>query len=111
MVDHVYGLVGCEEGDEGPVAEEAQVAVVGYNVDGAVPGYLGWRGLAGPDVVIGTDVAAVEADARSETEHSVPGGGIDVVEEGKGYGFWRDDDARGRAGVFFLFFEVLEVVF
>jgi hypothetical protein len=111
MVDYVYGLVGGEEGDDSAIAEKAQVAVIGYDVNGTVPGYLGRGGLAGADVVVGADVAAVETYSGAETEHEVPGGGIDVVEECEGYGFWRDGDGRGRVGVFFFVLEVWKFVF
>ena len=39
-----------------------------------VPGDLGWRGGAGPDVVDGADVAAVKAEARTCPEHVSVGG-------------------------------------
>ena len=38
-------------------------------MDGCVPGDLGGRGCAGPYVVDGADVAAVEAKAGTGAEH------------------------------------------
>lgn len=68
------GLGGGEQADGGAVAEEAQVAVVGDDVDGgAAPGGLVGGCLARPDVVDGADVAAVEADAGPRPEHVPPG--------------------------------------
>lgn len=78
----VDGLGRREEADDGAVAEEAQVAVIGHDVHGAVPRHLRGRGLAGPDVVVGADVAAVKADARSAPEHLLPGRGVDAVQQG-----------------------------
>lgn len=69
VVDHVYGFGGCEQGDAGAIAEEAEVAVVGYDVNGGVPGDLGGGGGAGADVVHCADVATVEAEARAGVEH------------------------------------------
>lgn len=92
MADHGGGLRRGEEADGGAVAEEAQVAVVGDDVDGAAaPGGLGLggRGLAHADVVDGADVAAVEADAGAVLEHVLPGGvdgGGGPPEEGFGEG-------------------------
>jgi len=84
VVDDVGGLGGGEEAKGGAVAEEAQVAVVGDDVDGGVPRDLGGRRGAGADVVDGADVAAVEADARAGAEHAEPGGGVGFVEDGEG---------------------------
>ena len=74
MVDYVCWLGGGEEGGAAAVAEETEVAVVGYDVDGSVPGDLGGGAAAGADVVDGADVAAVEAEARAELEHAFVGG-------------------------------------
>ena len=41
MVDDFHWLRGRQERDAGPVAEEAEVAVVCHDVDGAVPRHLG----------------------------------------------------------------------
>lgn len=73
VVDDVDGFGGCEQRGAGAVAEEAQVAVVGDDVHGRVPGYLrGGRG-SWSHVVHRADVAAVEAQARSRAEHSFVG--------------------------------------
>lgn len=40
MGDDFGGVVGGEEGEDLAVGEEAEVAVVGYDVDGGVPGAL-----------------------------------------------------------------------
>lgn len=66
MADHRAGLPCSQQAYGGAVAEEAQVAVVGDDVDGAAsPGGLVGGRLAHADVVDGADVAAVEADARA----------------------------------------------
>lgn len=96
VVDDVGGLDGREQADGGAVAEEAQVPVVGDDVHGAGPGYLGDGGLARADVVVGADVAAVEADAGPEAEHLLPGGGVEAVEEGGGEA---RDWVRGKGGM------------
>ena len=67
--DYVLGFRGREEGDAGAVAVEAEVAVVGHYVDRGVPGYLGWGGGAGADVVDCADVDAGEAEAGALVEH------------------------------------------
>lgn len=86
VVHHVGGLGHRQEGDAGAVAEEAEVAVVGHDVHGAVPGRGVRRRLAGAHVVHRGDVAAAEADAGPEAEHALPGGGVEgrEVEEGGG---------------------------
>jgi hypothetical protein len=74
---HVFGVQvghdvgrfrGCQEGDACSVAQEAEIAVVCYDVDGRVPGYTGGRGLAGTCVVYGTDVTSIEPDAWAALE-------------------------------------------
>ena len=72
VLDYVCGFSGAEETDDGSVSEEAEVSVVSYNMHGTVPGYLVWRCLAWSDVVDCADVATIEADPGSETEHQVP---------------------------------------
>ena len=69
VMHHVHGLGGGEEANARAVAEEAQVAVVGDDMDGAVPGRLHGGGGAGADVVDGGYVAAVKADAGAGAEH------------------------------------------
>lgn len=69
VVHDVDGFGGCEEGDAGAVAEEAEVAVVRDDVHGGVPGDGGGGGGAGPDVVDGADVDAAEAEAGAVLEH------------------------------------------
>ena len=77
---------------------------------GAVPGDLGGRSLARPDVVVGADIAAVEADTGAKSEHTVPGRGVDVLEEGEGYNSWGGGKGRcGRAFFFFLWRDIWEV--
>ena len=71
--DDFEGLGSGEQGDAGAVAVEAEVAVVGDNVDGRVPGDLRWCTGTWTDVVDGTDVDAVEAEAWSEVEHGEVG--------------------------------------
>ena len=66
-----------QHADGGAVAEEAEVAVVGHDVDGAVPGDVVGVGDAGADVVDGGDVAAVEADSGPVAPHLLPGGGVE----------------------------------
>lgn len=73
VVHDVDGLGGGEQRGAGAVAEEAQVAVVGHDVDGGVPGDLGGGRRAGADVVDGADVAAIEAEARAGAEHGFVG--------------------------------------
>ncbi len=73
VVHDVDGLSGGEQRGAGAVAEEAQVAVVGHDVDGGVPGDLGGGRGAGADVVDGADVAAIEAEARAGAEHGFVG--------------------------------------
>lgn len=86
MVDDIDGLGGGEERDAGAVAEEAQVAVVGYYVDGGVPGDGGGGGGAGADVVDGADVDAGETEAGAVVEHAEVGGVLGREGEGEGYG-------------------------
>ncbi|KAJ6442638.1 LOW QUALITY PROTEIN: hypothetical protein O9K51_03813 [Purpureocillium lavendulum] len=75
VVDDVARRVRGEQADAGAVAEEAQVAVVGDDVDGrAAPGGLVGGHLALADVVDGADVAAVEADTRARAEEVAPRG-------------------------------------
>lgn len=71
---HVCGFGSGEEGGATAVAEEAEVAVVGYDVDGGVPGDLAGGAGAGADVVYRADVAAVEAEAGAQLEHAFVGG-------------------------------------
>lgn len=73
-MDYVCWFGGGEERGAAAVAEEAQVPVVGHDVDGSVPGDLAGCAAAGADVVDGADVAAVEADAGPELEHAFVGG-------------------------------------
>lgn len=73
MVDYVCRVGGGEEGGATAVAEEAEVAVVRYDVDGGVPGDLAGGVAAGADVVDGADVATVETDAGAEMEHAFVG--------------------------------------
>ena len=86
IVDYVCWFGGGEEGGATTVAEEAEVAVVGYDVDGGVPGDLAGGAGARADVVDGADVTAVEAEAGAEVEHAFVGwvGG----REGEGGGCW-----------------------
>lgn len=58
-----------EQANTGPVAEEAQVPIVGDNVDRSVPGELTLRGSAGARVVDGADVASVEPYAWTRAKH------------------------------------------
>jgi len=55
------------------IAQEADVAVVRYDVDGGVPGYASRGRLACARVVYGADVAAVEADAGAALEEGAEG--------------------------------------
>ena len=71
---YVCWFGGGEEGGAAAVAEEAEVAVVGYDVDGGVPGDLAAGAAAGADVVDCADIAAVEAEAGAELEHAFVGG-------------------------------------
>ena len=83
VVHDFCGFGGGQQADGGSVAEEAQVAVVSDDVHGGIPGDLRGRRCAGPDVVDGADVAAVEAEARAGAEHLPPGGGVGALEEGE----------------------------
>lgn len=99
MMHHVRWLCGGEEADAGAVAEEAEVAVVGYDVDwGGVGGGAGRGGGAGPVVVDGADVAAVEADAGAGAEHGFVGG-VEWAEEQRRRGGRREVGADGDVGV------------
>ena len=69
MVNHVSGLSGREEGGASAVTEEAEVAVVSYDVDGGAPGDLGDGVATWADVIYCADVAAVEAEAGARLEH------------------------------------------
>lgn len=80
----VDGFGGGEEGDAGAVAEEAEVAVVGDDVHGGVPGDGGGGGGAGPDVVDGADVDAAEAEAGAVLEHVDVSGVFGGEGEGEG---------------------------
>lgn len=75
VVDDVGGLGGGEERGAAAVAEEAEVAVVGYDQDGGVPGCLRRGGRARANVVHRADVAAVETEAGAGLEH-LPVGGV-----------------------------------
>lgn len=70
----VHGLCCCEEGDDGPVAVEAEVAVVRHDVDRGVPGD-GVRHRRGPrtGVVDRADVDTSESNAWKRLEDLVPG--------------------------------------
>ena len=72
--DDVRGLDRGEEGEAGAVAVEAQVAVVGDDVHGRVPGDLGGRAGAGTGVVDGADVGAATAEAGAGVVHCSVGG-------------------------------------
>ena len=67
-------LGGGEEGDASSVAIEAEVAVVGDDVHGGVPGDLRGRAGARSGVVDGADVGAGEAEAGSGVVHCAVGG-------------------------------------
>ena len=69
IVDYIHGLCGGKEAYARTIAEEAKIAVIGYDVDRGIPRRLHGRGSAGADVVHGGYVAPVEADARAEAEH------------------------------------------
>lgn len=69
MRNDVRGLDGRKERDAGAVAVEAEVAVVGHDVDGAVPRDLVRRGGTGTGVVDCADVEACEAEAWAGTVH------------------------------------------
>ena len=58
VVDNVDGFVGGQEGDAGAVAEEAEVAVVGNDVDRSGPDVLGSGCAARSGVVDGGNVDA-----------------------------------------------------
>ena len=79
VVDHVDGYDGGEQGDAGAVAEEAQIAVVGYDMHGGIPGDLGGGRGAGADIIDFADVAAVKAEAGADVEH-VRVGWVDLGE-------------------------------
>lgn len=80
--DDVGGFGGGEQRDAGSVAEEAEVAVVGYDVDGGVPGDACGGGGTGAGVVDGGDIAAVESDAWATAEERAVGGVDGWDEEG-----------------------------
>jgi hypothetical protein len=61
------GLGGCEKRDEAAVAVEAEVAVIGDNVDRCVPGGERRRGRTGASIIYGADVETRKADARAGT--------------------------------------------
>lgn len=81
---YVDGFGGCEKGGAGAVAEAAEVAVVGDDMDGGVPGGLAGCIASGPDVVDGADVAAVETEAGPGVEHVFVG--LAGLRERKGVG-------------------------
>ena len=61
------------EADGGPVAVEAQVSIVGDDVDGrAAPCGLVCGRLASPHVIDSADVASVEADSGPRSKHLFP---------------------------------------
>ena len=69
VMDHVCGLGGSEERCAGAVTEEAEVAIVGDNVDWRVPSDLAGGSASRTNVVDGADVAAVEPEAMPVVEH------------------------------------------
>lgn len=81
VVDHIGGLGSGEERDERAVAEEAEVAEVGHQVDGISPGQGVGGGTAGAGVVDGRDVDASEAEAGTGAEHLAVGVGVCGLEE------------------------------
>lgn len=99
MVHHVRWFCGGEEAGAGAVAEEAEVAVVCYDVDWrGVGGRAGRGGGARAVVVDGADVAAVEADSGAYAEHALVGG-VDRVKDKRGRSVGKDLGADRDAGV------------
>ena len=69
----IQGFRGGQQTDAGPVAKEAQVAVIRDDQDGAVPRCLRCGGGAGPDVVHCADVAAGETETGAGSVHGFVG--------------------------------------
>lgn len=69
MVDYVDGFRGRQETDTGSIAEEAEVPVVSNYQYGTVPCDLRSRGGTRTDIVHRADVAAGEADSRTQVIH------------------------------------------
>ena len=69
VVHHLDGFGRREERDAGSVAEEAQVPVVGHDVDRRVPRDTRRGGGSWAHVVDGGDVDACEAQAGEVVEH------------------------------------------
>ena len=69
MMNDVRGFGDGEEAEYGAVTEKAEIAVVGYDVDGGIPRGLGGGGGAWTDVVDCRDVDTAEADAGASLKH------------------------------------------
>lgn len=73
MMNNVYWRCRSKKTDDSAVAEKSQVAIVCDDEDGSsAPGGLICGGLTAAHVVDGADVASVEADTRTISEHVFP---------------------------------------
>ena len=73
-MDYFGGFMGGQKRDTGPVSVEAEISIVGHNVDWSVPGNLRATASPGTLIVDGGDVASVEPDPWMGTKDFAVGG-------------------------------------